>query len=115
MTSASIGVHAESIACAALVQNGFTILGRRLRTKAGEIDAVAERDGLTVFVEVKARRSLAMAAAALQPRQQARLAGAAEILLAEHTDWGRAGVRFDVLAVDQHGRVRRIQDAIRLN
>ncbi|HTZ71399.1 MAG TPA: YraN family protein [Acetobacteraceae bacterium] len=114
MTGHATGIAAEQLACAALMQDGFAILGRRVRTEAGEIDAVAERDGLTVFVEVKQRRDLATAAAALQPRQQARLLSAAEILLAENPGWGRAGTRFDLMAVDKAGRVRRIQDAIRL-
>jgi len=86
-----------------------------MRTKSGEIDAVAEKDGLVAFVEVKARRTLAMAAEALRPRQQGRLLAAAEILLAAHPGWGQAGVRFDVLVVDPQHRVRRIKDAIRLN
>jgi putative endonuclease len=115
MTHASIGLEAERLACGALQREGFAIVGRRVRTAAGEIDAVAERQGLTMFVEVKARRSLADAAAALRPRQQARLLGAAEILLGEHPDWGRQGVRFDVIAVDAAGRMRRIKDALRLN
>ena len=113
MTHFETGCVAEQLACNALTRDGFSILGRRMRTAAGEIDAVAERDGLTVFVEVKARRKLADAAAALQPRQQARLAGAAEILLGKNPHWGRAGVRFDVMAVDNAGRVRRIKDALR--
>jgi putative endonuclease len=58
---------------------------------------------------------LAGAASALRPRQQARLVGAAEILLGANPGWGRAGVRFDVMAVDRAGRVRRIKDAIRVN
>ena len=115
MTHASVGLEAERLACCALQRDGFAILGRRVRTPAGEIDAIAERQGLTVFVEVKARRSLACAAAALQPRQQARLLGAAEILLGEHPEWGRNGVRFDVIAVDSSGRIRRVKDALRLN
>ncbi len=108
------GLAAEAAASAALVRDGWSVLGRRLRTAAGEIDIVAERDGLVAFIEVKARRSLAQAAASLAPRQQARLLAAAEILLAEHPGWGRAGVRFDVLVVDAGGLVRRIADALRL-
>lgn len=115
MSHAATGIAAERLACDALARDGFRILGRRLRTPAGEVDAVADRDGLTVFVEVKARKTLPDAAAALQPRQQARIVGAAEILLAQNPDWGRQGVRFDVMAVDKAGRVRRIKDAFRLN
>lgn len=108
-----LGVRAEEAASAALVAEGWTILARRLRTEAGELDLVAERDGLLVFVEVKARPTLSGAAAALGPRQRARLFAAAEIALAAHPGWGAAGVRFDVLIVDAEGRVRRIEDAFR--
>jgi putative endonuclease len=44
---------------------------------------------------------------------RARLLAAAEQILAEHPEWGQAGVRFDVLLVDAAGRVRRIADAFR--
>jgi len=108
-------VHAEHMACQALAGDGWSILGRRVRTKAGEIDAVAEKDGLLAFVEVKSRPTLAMAASALGARQQGRLMAAAEILLGEHPEWGRNGVRFDVVLVDRENRVRRVPDAFRLN
>ncbi len=108
------GVYAETVASAALEREGWTVLARRLRTKAGELDLVAERDGLLAFIEVKARPDLALAAGALGPRQQARLFAAAELVLAENPGWGRAGVRFDVLLVDGAGRIRRIADALRM-
>ncbi len=75
---------------------------------------LAERAGVLALVEVKARPTLADAAAAVSPRQRARLLAAAEIILAEHPEWGSAGVRFDVLVVDAAGQVRRIADAFRL-
>jgi putative endonuclease len=108
------GVMAEQAACTALEDDGWLVLARRLRTAAGEIDVVAEREGLLAFIEVKARPDLLTAAAALGPRQRARLLAAGEIALADHPEWGRAGVRFDVLLVDDAGRVRRIADAFRL-
>lgn len=108
------GLDAEAAACAALAVEGWQVLARRARTPAGEIDLVAARGDLTAFIEVKARPTLAEAAVALGPRQRARLLAAAEALLAEHPDWGRGGVRFDVLLVDAAGRVRRIADAFRI-
>jgi putative endonuclease len=108
------GVSAEAAAGAALETDGWVVLARRLRTEAGEVDMLAERDGVLAVVEVKARPNLADAAAAVSPRQRARLLAAAEIVLAEHPDWGAAGVRFDILVVDAAGRVRRIADAFRL-
>ena len=90
------------------------MLAQRLRTAAGEIDIVAARPDLLAIVEVKARRRLADAAAALGDRQRARLLAAAEIVLADHPDWARDGMRFDLIVVDAAGRVRRIADAFRL-
>ena len=107
------GVDTEAAANAALTRDGWVVHARRLRTAAGEIDIVAEKDGLLAIVEVKARPTLADAAAALTARQRARLLAAAEILLAEHPDWGTNGVRFDVMVVDATGAVRRIADAFR--
>ncbi len=108
------GLAAETAACNALERDGWTILMRRARTPCGEIDIVAERsDALLAFVEVKARPALGAAAAALSPRQQARLLRAAEILLATHPDWTHDGIRFDLLLVDPAGTVRRIADAFR--
>jgi len=108
------GIAAEEAACAALIADGWTIHARRLRTEAGEVDAVAEKSGLLSIIEVKSRPTLAEAAIALTVRQQSRLIGACEIILGEHPEWGANGVRFDVLVVDQAGRVRRIADAFRL-
>ena len=107
------GLDAEAAAEAALTRDGWTILARRVRTAAGEIDLVADKDGFLTFVEVKARIHLSEAAAALTGRQQARLIGAADILLANNPDWGINGVRFDLLLVDAKGVVRRIADAFR--
>ncbi len=108
------GVDAEAVACGALEATGWTVLARRLRTPAGEVDAIAQKDGVLAIVEVKARPTLAEAAWALSPRQRARLLEAAASVLADHPDWGPEGVRFDVLVVDAAGAVRRITDAFRL-
>jgi putative endonuclease len=110
----AFGMKAEDAGCAALAREGWTVLGRRVRTEAGELDILAERDGVLAIVEVKARPTLADAATALTLRQQARLLSAAEIVLAMHPAWGVNGVRFDLLVVDAAGAVRRITDAFRV-
>ena len=109
------GRCAEAAARVALEREGWVILAHRLRTAAGEIDMVAEKEGLLAIVEVKARPRLADAAASLSLRQQARLISATEIVLLDHPDWGLNGVRFDLLLVDAAGVVRRISDAFRGN
>ncbi len=108
------GMVAEHVAASALEDDGWIVRARRLRTEAGEIDLIAEKDGLLAIIEVKARPTLAGAAEALSPRQRARLMAAADIILAAHPDWGAHGVRFDLLIVDGNENVRRIVDAFRL-
>ncbi len=108
------GIEAEAAARRALATDGWTVLAQRLRTEAGEIDIVAATEDLLAIVEVKARATLADAALALGPRQRARLIASAEIVLAEHPEWARPGMRFDLMVVDPAGRVRRIADAFRL-
>lgn len=112
--SQAAGLRAEEAVCAVLRAEGWAILGQRLRTAAGEVDVVAQREGLLAIIEVKHRPTLAGAAAVLSARQRGRLMGAAEILLGDHPDWGQAGVRFDVFLVDAAGRIRRVADAFRL-
>jgi len=107
------GVAAEATACAALIADGWVIHARRLRTQAGEVDAVAEKAGILAIIEVKARPTLAEAAVALTLRQQARLVGACDLILGQHPEWGANGVRFDILVVNPDGQVRRIADAFR--
>jgi putative endonuclease len=95
------------------VRDGWTILAQRIRTPAGELDLIAERDGLLAFVEVKARPSLTEAAFALTRRQRDRLLLAGECWLAENPGHGAAGIRFDLLLVAADGTTRRIADAFR--
>ena len=72
----------------------------------GEIDIVARRRHLLVFVEVKARAQLDDAAWAVADRQQARIAAAAEIWLAGHPDDSIHDIRFDAMLVAP-GRIPR--------
>jgi putative endonuclease len=108
------GRAAEARVAGRLAEEGWLVLDRRARTAAGEIDLVAEREGLLAFIEVKARPSLSDAAMSLGSRQRSRLLQAAEIWLASHPGHGAAGIRFDVLLLDAEGRMRRIADAFRI-
>ena len=77
-----VGISAESRAAAYLVAKGYRIVARRFRSPVGEVDIVARRRGVLVFVEVKARSTLDAAAESLLPRQQRRIADAAGAWLA---------------------------------
>jgi putative endonuclease len=94
-----VGISAESRATAFLVAKGFRILARRWRSPLGEIDIVARRRQLLVFVEVKARPTLDEAAESVQVRQRQRIAAAAEIWLGANPDESIRDIRFDAILV----------------
>jgi putative endonuclease len=101
-----VGISAESRAAMLLIAKGFRIVARRWRSPAGEIDIVARRRNLLIFVEVKARESLDQAAESLLDRQQSRIAAAAEAWLARYPVPDSCTVRFDAVLVAP-GRVPR--------
>jgi putative endonuclease len=94
-----VGISAESRAAALLIAKGFRILARRWKSPVGEIDIVARRRALLVFVEVKARPDLDAAAWSVTPRQQQRIAAAAEAWLAANGSDGFRDIRFDAILV----------------
>ncbi|TVQ31295.1 MAG: YraN family protein [Geminicoccaceae bacterium] len=101
MTRASherLGRHAETVAAWLLRLKGFGVLARRYKTPVGEIDLVAARGDLVVFVEVKHRPTLDRALEALPPAQRQRIVRAAEHFLARHPT-PKATCRFDLIAL----------------
>ncbi len=93
------GLTAETRAAALLIAKGYRIVNRRFRAPVGEIDIVARRGRVLVFVEVKARDRLDDAAEAVTPRQRRRIVAAAEAWLASHPDDLFCNIRFDVVLV----------------
>jgi putative endonuclease len=47
------GNIAEDTACAFLIQNGYEIVCRNFYSRYGEVDIIANKDGVVRFVEVK--------------------------------------------------------------
>lgn len=93
------GHHGEWLAAVALMLKGYRILARRHRTKLGEIDLIARRGDLVVFVEVKARRTLIEAMEAIGGESERRIEAAADIWLSRQSDYGKLSMRFDMVAV----------------
>jgi len=106
-----VGISAESRAAALLIAKGFRILARRYRSPVGEIDIVARRRHLLVFVEVKARDKLDDAAWSVTERQRSRIIAAAEAWLADHPDPSIQDIRFDAMLVAPGRLPRHIQGA----
>ncbi len=94
------GNAAELLAEQFLQQQGYRIRARQFLTRLGEIDLVAVDGDEVVFVEVKARRSLAYGRpeAAVTPTKLRKLSLAAALYLRQHQLEG-AKYRIDVVAL----------------
>src|ERR1700744_170055 len=92
------GHRGEAWAAWLLRLKGHRILGRRVKTHAGEIDLVTLCPfGPVCFVEVKARSNMRDAADAVMAAQRARIARAASLYLAPRPALARRGARFDII------------------
>ena len=113
------GKAAETLAALWLRLKLYRILARGAvsgrGSGAGEVDIIARRGNLVVFVEVKARGSLADAAESISSAQRRRIERAAAGFLARHPRLGHCQVRFDVILVTPKRFPRHIQDAWRPN
>ena len=97
----TLGAQGEALAAAHLAREGYRIVDRNVRADGVELDLVAARGKLRVFVEVKTRRSRqqGLPEEAVDGRKRARLVrGAAAWMREQGVRAGR--VRFDVIAVE---------------
>ena len=105
------GLSAESRASLLLIAKAYRILARRWKTPFGEIDIVARRRDVVVFVEVKARASVDEAVEAVTERTKRRIIAAAELWLAPHPRYADGAIRFDVNVVTPGRMPRHIVNA----
>ena len=120
--AAELGELGEELAARHLRARGWVLLGRRLRTRAGEVDLLAREGSELVCVEVKTSRAQHVplprgADSALgrlneqpgerwKPAQERRLARAAQLLAREH---GAGHVRLDLVEVVLEPRSTRVE------
>jgi len=99
------GLAAEERACRHLERQGFTVLARNYRVPGGEIDIVARRDGLLVFVEVRSREGASFGSPeeTVGPRKRLRIAAAARRYLSGAPPGSWEEARFDVIAIEGSG------------
>ncbi len=109
----AIGALAEGAAADYLEQKGYVIRERNFRCRLGEIDLIAEKDGLLVFVEVKYRRTAicGLPYDAVDERKQRRICHAALAYYGRHGYAAGRMCRFDVIAVYADGRIEHLENA----
>jgi len=104
------GRRGERLAGWWLRLKGWSILDRRVRTPAGEVDLVARKGNLIAFVEVKTRATAAELDFAIDERRLARVAAAAEYLMPRYAGPGD-DIRVDVILLAPGTRPRHIENA----
>jgi putative endonuclease len=104
-----LGRWGERVALMVFALRGARILDRRARTPFGEVDVVVREAGVLVLVEVKLRRTLEDAKAAVSHEQRGRLALAARHLAQVHR---AERVRIDLVALAPPHRWARIRDFV---
>ncbi|MBY0302404.1 YraN family protein [Sphingomonas ginsenosidimutans] len=104
------GRRGERIAAWWLRLKGWSILDRRVRTPAGEVDLIAKRGALIAFVEVKSRATAAELDHAIDHRRLARVAAAAEVLMPRYATAGE-DIRVDVILLAPRTPPRHIENA----
>ena len=93
------GSAAEYIAAVFLMLKGYRILAMRYKTKLGEIDIIARKGDLAVFVEVKARADEMGAVSAVSYASQNRIRAASDLWLARQRDYATLSQRYDIVAI----------------
>ena len=114
--SAFSGALGEVYAARYLRDRGYRIVSANYRTRMGEIDIAAEKNGVLAFIEVKTRSAgmIALPAESVDVHKRKRIAMAASQFLKAESDG--AGTRFDVIEVylgaqDELLDIRHIQNA----
>lgn len=101
MNRKALGKFGERIAADTLAKEGYRIRDRNWRVLEGELDIVAEREGVIVFVEVKTRASDAFGnpEESITKQKQKRIVRAAlaylEAMQITDADW-----RVDMVAIE---------------
>lgn len=111
------GQEWEGVAERHLEKAGYRIRARNVRTRVGEIDLIAEENGILCFIEVKGRRGtgFGLPAEAVTLEKQRRIFRAAQAYLQREKLHGSV-CRFDVVSIldREPGReVKILRDAFR--
>lgn len=98
-SSAERGKWGEQEAAKYLRKEGYVLLSAGYRTRHGELDIIAEKDGIIVVVEVKTRSAFDFARGidAVSPHKIRRMKSAAMAFISSRND--DRPLRFDVIEI----------------
>ncbi len=100
MRHIELGRRGESIASSYLESLDYVVVARNYRTGRGEIDIIAQKEDVLVFIEVKTRRGIRYGTPceAVTKEKQRRIISTAKLFLAGIAE-NSFTLRFDVIEV----------------
>lgn len=106
----NFGTWGEEFAAGYLSQQGYTVIGRNVRTPYGEIDLIALDGEVLVFVEVKTRSSNAFGfpEEAISKQKAGHMLASAQSYLQSHLDLS-GDWRWDVMAIQKQSTPENIE------
>lgn len=108
---ATIGKEGEDQVAQWLEKRGYAVLARNYRTRYGEVDIVAQKGDLVVFVEVKRRTNHYFnISEVITKTKQQKIARAARTFIAQHPNLS-CSYRFDVGLIEQDNTIVYIEQA----
>ncbi|ELR73707.1 hypothetical protein C900_02111 [Fulvivirga imtechensis AK7] len=106
------GREGEAAACDFLIKKGYEILETNYRYKKSEIDIIAKKEQLLVFIEVKTKSysSFGYPEEAVNTRKAQKVIEGAENYIYE-LNWEK-NIRFDIIAIDNStNEILHLEDA----
>ncbi|MFQ5582548.1 MAG: YraN family protein [Mariprofundaceae bacterium] len=115
------GRKGEDKAANYLKRRGYSIIGRNVRRGKGELDIIARRADMIIFVEVKAHKTLEAGLLAVHADKCERLKSAANAWLGSHPELSGLQCRFDLIILTPRralgsihfAHIEHLQDVIR--
>lgn len=99
-----LGNAGEEAVSQFLTKNGFIVQTKNFRTRAGEVDIIAEKKDTRVFVEVKTRKTIHFELSTVITRKKQLAIIKAALAFNQQTGWPSSkNSRFDVALVTKSG------------
>ncbi|MDD3981248.1 MAG: YraN family protein [Spirochaetales bacterium] len=113
LSSTGFGRTGEERVASLLLSEGWSLLERNYRAGRGEIDIIAERDGLIAFIEVKRWKAFDCSALekALNADKTRRIIETSKIYLSTYRKYKNRRIRYDVIFLFRDGIPMRFEGA----
>lgn len=109
-----LGKRGEEIAAEFLLQNNYEIIQQNFKAQNYELDIIAKKDNILIFVEVKTRNNnyFGEPEESVNHKKEKHITKASELFMNNYDDF--IDIRFDIIAIilqDGNVKIKHIEDA----